>query len=265
MTADPFADAVIADRLRLLTYAELRLTPGGWWRDPATMQVVIGALATTERWPSLEVLGINYQPGAPFGSPADVARALADGGPGLYNLARGGPQQAMFADATDAWMQIGVGTELLKVISYVGGDVLARLGPAAIDDLVDAIAEIRAALDGRARVLEMHARPTAVGKLSYPRPQPHRRAAIPLSAVVDVVEADPPADGPDSGPVRAARAIAEAEIPPGVSRVTLGKLLIFRWVDDPSDPVAICKAAAAHEAWLAGRIETTLEPPGKTR
>lgn len=265
MTDDDFARAVVADRLRLLTYAELRVTPGGWWRDPAALQIVIGALATTERWPYFEVLGIDYQAGAPFGSPADVARALADGGPGLYNLARGGPPQAMFAEETDAWMQIGVGTELLKVISYVGGDVLARLGPAAIDDLVDAIAEIRAALGGRARLLEMHARPTALGKLSYPRPQPHRRAAIPLSAVVDVIELDPPTGGPDAGPARAARAIAGAEIPPGVSRVTLGKLLIVRWIDDPSDPVAVCKAAAAHESWLAPRVETTLEPPGKTR
>jgi hypothetical protein len=265
MTADPFADAVVADRPRLLTYAEVHITPAGWWRDPAALQAVIGALATTERWPYLQVLGINYKPGAPFGSPADVARALADGGPGLYSLARGGPPQAMFADETDAWMQVGVGAELLKVISYAGGDVLARLGPAAIDDLVDAIAEIRAALDGRARLLEMHARPTALGKLSYPRPQPHRRAAIPLSAVVDVVEADPPAADLETGPARAARAIARAEVPPGVSRVILGKLLVVRWAHDPSDPVAVCKAAAAHEAWLAPLVETTLEPPGNTR
>jgi hypothetical protein len=265
MTDEEFARAVVADRLQLLTYAELRVTPEGWWRDPATLQTVIGALATTERWRELEVLGVNYQPGAPLGSPADVARAIAAGGPGLYNLARGGPRQAMFSDQTSAWMQIGVGREVLKVISRVGGDVLARLGPAAIDDLVDAVAEIRAALDGRAQVLEMHVRPTALGKLSYPRPLPHRRAAIPLSAVVDVVESDPPADRPDRGPARAARAIARAEVPPGGSRVTLGNLLIIRWVDDPSDPVAVCKAAAAHEAWLAPLIETTPEQRKTTR
>jgi uncharacterized protein YggE len=87
--------------------------------------------------------------------------------------------------------------------------------------------------------------------------------------VDDVVEADPPAGDPETGPARAARAIARAiaraEVPPGVSRVTLGKLLVVRWAHDPSDPVAVCKAAAAHEAWLAPLVETTLEPPGNTR
>jgi len=255
MTTSPATEpATVVEGLQLLWYIELRLADARWWTDPEAMATVVAAVAATARWKELEVIGAAYRPGTPLGPPADVVRQLASGGPGLYNLARGGPRHATYGDETEAWLQIGIAEHVLKLISHVRGDVLDRLGPAAIDDMVTAIARIRSELGDRVRVLEMHARPTALGELSYPHliSAPPPDTATPLSAVVDVVEQEPARELPEGALARTARLIAAAEVPTGATRQSIGELVVVRWVDDPRSPIEICQAAARHEAWLVG-------------
>jgi len=252
------APAVIVEGLELITYVKLRITTPRWWTDAAMVRTVVDALAATAQWRDLDVLGVAYKPGAPLGSLDEVAAKLSTGG-GLYNFARGGPRHAIFANETDAWLQVGIAETSLKLISQLCGEVLPRLGPAALDDLVAAVSQIRSALDGRIHLLEMHARPTAKGALSYPRPTPRRRAAVPVSAVLDVVDLEPASDPGDEAVARAERALAHATVPSGVSRQVMGKLVVLRWVDDPSSPVDVCAAAARHEAWVTEFVETTVE------
>ena len=247
-SADP---AIVVEGLQLLWYIELRCANATWWTDPTALSSVVAALTATARWKELNVVGVKHQQGKPIGTPADVARLVA--GPGIYRFARGEPRHATFGDETDAWLQVGIAQHVLKITSRLRGDVLERLGPAALDDLVDAIAKIRSDLDGRIWVLEMHARPTAEGELSYPHlvPEPlPEDTATPLDAVVDVVEQEPATEGMTEALTQTARLIADAKLPPDAKREKRGKLVAIRWVDDPSSPTEVCQAAARHEAWL---------------
>lgn len=247
----------VVEGLQILWCIELRWATARWWTDPALVRVVASALTTTARWPELAFVGAEGRKVEPIGTLADVVRVI--GAPGVHRFAHAGTRQAMDDDECDAWVDVGVAPHVLKIASVVRGDVLERLGPVVLDDLVQAVGRIRGELDGHIWLLEMHARPTATGALLYPREVPAlaRDSATPLEAIVDVVDIASPGEGMSDALRQHAHLVATAAVPDTAKRRRLGRLVVMRWIYDPRSPQAVCEAAARRAAWLAAHWSAT--------
>lgn len=253
---------VVVEGLHINWLVDLRFATPEWWKRAEIVDIVMGVIGETDRWGAFTVWGLDHGRGKPLPSAAAMATIIRGGKGGLYSFAAGGPQAAMFGDETDAWLQIGIAQTRMTLMTHLRGDILARFGVRAIDDMVEALVALRGSLDGEVDLLEASAFPTASGALDYERPLPRRRAVLPIDAIADLFDLRPaagPAPAPDSREAEigaAASTLARAALPKGVFEEQQEGLRILRWTNDPASPVAVCRAAARHDAWLRSHIAT---------
>lgn len=249
-----------AETLGLTWWITFRFADRTWIAAPGATDPLIDFIAATPWWSGLDMLGAEIERGAPRGSIDDVKRRVATGKRALFTFGRGGPDDVVGLDRTDLSVWLEILPTAVEVRPRARAGALRALGAAALDGVIAPLFELRDRWRDRAALITAYAEPFADVELEYPRVRPpryvHQRS---VRAIADVVDPLFTAGAGDEHRLAAARAMAAAPVPADVKRVEHAGAVAMRWCDDPSDLRAVCTAAAHHERWLAGVIETELE------
>lgn len=245
------------NRFGILWNLDVRFDDDGWFERPGAPRQLVDALAATSLWRHLDVVGLDYQPGDPIGSPADVAQLIDDAGNDTYTFAKGDPAHAVSTVGADVWMRVDLKPGWLGLSAGIRGAPFTAVGRAALDDLVTLIERLRRQWRGTCHLEHAAVRPDADPDFEYPGRDPRRTANRALHAILDVIEPGR-APGDDEWRVDDDRAMAEAKAPPGVRSERDG-LVVFRWVDDPTDAGAASDAARRHDEWLSGVLDVQVD------
>jgi hypothetical protein len=228
-----------------------------WYQGPDGIGMVIDLLAGTALWSRLDVLGSGYQDGEPLGELAAVKRRVA-AGPDVYTLAHGAPRGAAFSDEAELAVTIDVSPGQVDLQVSAEGAELDALGARVLDDVIAVLAGLHDAWRGRANLVWGAAVPVLGPEVVYRRPRPPRAAKSrrPLDAIVDVVARASLASDVFGPVVAESSAIAAATPPAAAARTEHAGLVVLRWVDDPRNLAEVAAAAAAHEVWMTGVIDS---------
>lgn len=228
-----------------------------WYQGPDGVGRVIDLLAGTALWSWLDVLGTGYQDGEPLGELAAIQQRVA-AGPEVYTLAHGAPRTAAHSGEAELAVVIDVSPAQLDLEVSAEGAALAALGPRVLDDVIAVLARLHDAWRGRANLVWGAAVPVLGPEVVYRRPRPPRVANSrrPIDAIVDVVAHASAAGGVFARVLAESGAIAAATPPAAATRTERAGLVVLRWVDDPRNLAEVTAAAAAHEVWMTGVIDS---------
>lgn len=222
---------------------------------------VVDELARTALWTELQVFGSSGSRGRPFKGVAAVKKALRDGQ--IITLARGDEGATVRRTSSPARATIETQAGALTLTAHVRGESLARLGALALTEYSEMLVELIRRWRPHARLAEAWAFPIDHPRsFTYPRLRPPRVTSPfrNLNAIVDVLDPTFTETPRNRANLVATRAMAIAELPPGVVRSEHDAVVVQRWVEDPRDRAAVEAACTRHECWLTSLLPTKTAP-----
>lgn len=238
-------------------FADIEFEEPGWARDGGRIRQLLDGLASTRWFGEFDVFAPGHTSGAPFENLDEVQAAIAGMDRGTLIFAHGEPRMTANVHEAEAALAISFTTRRLELRIWFGVRPVAQYKRAVLDDVIALLLALREAW-ADSMVAKGQAFPDPIDSVRYRRTRPQRIANRAMNAVVEVIDRDAPSDGPPWA--RDASAMAAAPPPPDAQRIERGRLVVLRWLDDPSDPLALADACSRHEQWLVGVIPTRLAP-----
>ncbi len=236
-------------------FVDLRFGDPHWYRDRVRVGALVDGLASASWFRELSVIGRDHGVGVPFERIDEVRDLIANGLVGNAIFAHGEPR--MTVDINEAALALSldryVGRMELRV--WFSAEMVARYGRLVLDELIVMILGWRTGWDDTL-VATALAFPRPAGGLAYRRPRPPRIAGRTLEAVVDVLDRDVPPGGPPWA--HDTRAMLDAAVPDGITRIERGPVVVVRWLDNPADPAAFAEACSRHEQWAVAVVKTSI-------
>lgn len=238
-------------------FAEIQFPTSQWFCDRSQLRAVLEGLTSMSGFGDLDVFATGYRPGTPFENLDEVFPMIAMDDPSVAVFAHGEARMTLDVHEAEVALELSFSGRSLRFELSFGVQSVARYTSAVLDDPIAWMVALRErwpdVLVWRARAF-----PTPIDGVKYCRTRPQRIANVPMNAIVHVVDRDIPADEHAWTPT--ARALAAAPPPPAAERIERGRLVILRWVHDPSDPRAVADACSRHEQWIVGVVPTRLAP-----
>lgn len=238
-------------------FVDIRFGEPNWSRDRTRVRALIDGLASTSWFREFDVFAPAHKPGTPFKGLDEVRDSVASEEPSVAIFAHGEPRMTVDIDEAEAALALDFTTQMLELRLWFGPRPVAQYKAAVLGDIIALLVALRDAWPD-ALVAKALAFPHPTSALRYRRTRPLRLAGRALDAVVDMIDRGVPSDGPPWA--SQAKAMADAPVPSGVARIERGRLVVNRWIDDPSDPRAMAEACSRHEQWLVGVVPTRLAP-----
>lgn len=226
---------------------DLRFDDPYWYRDRTRVNTLIDGLASTSWFREFDVFAPGHKPGSPFERLDDIRHLIATGDEATAMFAHGEPRMTVDIEDAEAALNLDVHNGRLELRVWLAARPVAQYKGAVLGDLVELLAALRSHWPD-CLVATASAFPDPHDSVRYRRTRPLRIANRAINAVVDVLDRDVPSNGPAW--VRDTKAMVDAPVPDGVERHEHGRLVAVRWLDDPSDPVAMADACSRHEQWL---------------
>lgn len=238
-------------------FVDIRFAEANWSRDGRRTRALLDGLASTRWFGEFDVFAAGHEPGTPFKSLDEVHAAIAGAERGTVIFAHGEPRMTVDVHDSEAALALDFTTRMLEIRLWFGVRPVAQYKSAVLDDLIALLLALRDAWPDTI-VAMAQAFPDPVDSVRYRRTRPQRIASRAMNAVVEVIDRDAPSDGPPWA--REASAMADAPFPPDAERIERGRIVVLRWLDDPSDPQALADACSRHEQWLVGVVPARLAP-----
>lgn len=238
-------------------YIHFELFMLNWFADKDRSAHLLDTFASSAWFAELDHFGIGGNPGVRFASMSEVRELVISGLPGQYTFARGSGAATTAPERAEAAVRFELLPRALLIQANARGDVLGRLHERALDDIIRATVELDNAWREIASLAWASATPSS--ELAFSHVRPVRKARSPLHSIAEVFSPTPPERAAPQD-IAMARAMAGARPPAGVERTSEGRLIVQRWVRDPSDPMATAEACSRHQAWLASLLDLPLAP-----
>lgn len=238
-------------------FVDIRFEEPGLSRDGGRIRQLLDGLASTRWFGEFDVFAAGHKRGVAFENLDEVQAAIAGADRGTIIFAHGEPRMTLDVHEAEAALALDFTTSMLELRLWFGVRPVAQYKRAVLDDVIALLLALREAW-ADSMVAKGQAFPDPIDSVRYRRTRPQRIANRAMNAVVEVIDRDAPSDGPPWA--RDASAMAAAPPPPDAQRIERGRLVVLRWLDDPSDPLALAEACSRHEQWLVGVVQTRLAP-----
>lgn len=226
-----------------------------WYRDRTRMDSLLDALASTSWFREFDVFAPGIVPGTPFDRIDDVRDSVANGEELIAMFAHGDARMTEESEQAEAALALSILPRSLELRVWFSARPVAQYKGAVLGDLAALLVALRAEWTD-CFISSAQAFPRPFDVVKYPRTRPLRITNRATNAVVDILDRDMPSEGAPWA--HDTEAMLKAPVPSGVQREEHGRLVVIRWVDDPSDPRALAQACSRHEQWLVPLVTTRL-------